>query len=239
MKMIVFLTLLITVVCILAAGCIGQTNKDTVPEKCVCPVCPVLNATSTNTTFPEPNMTANITKLKGPLRISISGFNAVLDVTLDNQTVGNVTMEKPLDLMVDEGNHIVQVCVGSICENEGVNIVFAKRSLIDFGERLRKNVAFPTPTARIIDYFRSGDSVYVIVEFINPSLKPLSMTAEVSVGYSFIDERTDLRVAESTRGKAQADVKAGQRETDVLSLDFSNGYSYIFDPPALGQITTN
>ena len=184
-------------------------------------------------------MTANITKLKGPLRISISGFNAFLDVILDNNSVGNVTMEKPLDLLIDEGNHTIKVCVGSICENEEVKIVFAKRTVIDFGDRLRKNVVFPTPTARIIDYFRSGDSVYVIVEFINPSLKPLSMTAEVSVGYSFIDERTDLRVAESTRGKAQADVKAGQRETDVLSLDFSNGYSYIFDPPALGQITTN
>jgi hypothetical protein len=237
MKMIVLLTLFITVGCILAAGCIGQTNKETVPEKCVCPACPTL--TTTNTTVPEINVTANITKLKGPLRIAINGYNAELPVTIDNQTVGTVTREKPLDLMVDEGNHSVKVCVGVICVQESIDITFAKRSLIDFGDRLRKEVEFPTPTARIIDYYRTGDGVTTVVEFINPSIKELYMAAEVSVGYSYVSSRSDQRMGDSARGKASAYVKPGERQTYVLEIDFADGYSYMFDPPALERITVN
>ena len=234
MKMIVLLTVLITVGCILVAGCINP-NKDTVPEKCVCPVCPSLNAT--NTTVSNMSIVANSTKLKGPLRIAITGFNAELAVTLDNQTAGIVTTAKPLDLIIDEGNHSVRVCVGSICEQEEVTIKFAKISTVDFGDRLIKDVEFPSPTARMIDYYRSGDGVAVVVEFINPTSKDLTMSAEVSVGYSFISGRTDQRGGEATRGKAYAAVKAGQRQTSTLSLGFADGYSYMFDPPVLGQIT--
>ena len=237
MKMIVFLTLLITVVCILAAGCIGQTNKDTVPEKCVCPVCPTSNATSTNTTFPEPNMTVNITKLQGPLRVSSSGYDADLPVLIDNRTVGLVTREKPLDLMIDEGNHSVKVCVGVLCVEENITITFAKKSFIDFGERLRKEVEFPTPTARIIEYYRTGSGVTTVVEFINPSAKELYMTADVNVGYSYISGRADQRLGDSSRGKAGSFVNPGARQTYSLELDFNDGYSYIFDPPTIVRIS--
>lgn len=237
MKMIVLLTVLITVGCILVAGCINPMNNDSVPEKCICPVCPSLNAT--NTTDSNLSVTANSTKLKGPLRISITGFIAELAVTLDNQTAGIVTTAKPLDLMVDEGNHSVRVCVGSICELEEVTIQFAKISSVDFGDRLIKDVEFPSPTARIIDYYRNGDGIAVVVEFINPTAKDLTMTAEVTVGYSFISGRTDQRGGESARGKAYTVVKAGQRETNTLGLAFADGYSYMFDPPILGQITAN
>jgi hypothetical protein len=148
-----------------------------------------------------------------------------------------VTKEQSLDLMLDEGNHSVKVCVGVICENETVNIIFAKKSFIDFGGRLRRDVEFPTPTARIIDYYRSGNGVAVVVEFINPSSRDLTMGAEVSIGYSFINDRNDQRGGESTRGKASATVKAGQRQTSTLNLYFASGYAYMFDPPLLGQIT--
>jgi len=237
--MIALLTLLITVVCILTAGCIGQTNKDTVPEKCVCPVCPSINVTSTNTTVPGTNITANITKLKGPLRVSSSGYNADLPVFVDNLSVGLVTREKPLDLMVDEGNHSVKVCVGVICLEDNITITFAKRSFIDFGPRLRDEVEFPTPTARILEYYRTGNGVTVIVEFINPTEKELYMAADVSVGHSYISGRYDQRESDSTQGKASAYVKPGERKTYMLELEFHDGYSYIFDPPTLGRISAS
>ncbi len=238
MKMIALLTILITVVCILTAGCTGQTNKDAVPEKCVCPVCPSLNVTSTNTTIPDANITVNITKLKGPLRVSIGGYPADLPVFVDNQSVGMVTRAKPLDLLIEEGNRSIKVCVGVICENETVEIVFAKKSFVDFEERLTKDIEFPNPTVRITDYYRSGNGVAVVVEFINPTAKDLTIGAEVNIGYSFINDRTDQRGGESTRGKASALVKAGQRMTTTLNLNFASGYAYMFDPPVLGQITT-
>jgi hypothetical protein len=149
-----------------------------------------------------------------------------------------VTKEKPFDMMLDEGNHSVKVCVGVICENETVNIVFAKQSFVDFGERLKRDIEFPIPTVRIIDYYRAGNGVAVVVEFINPSSKDLTMGAEVNLGYTYINDKNNERGGESTRGKASAVVKAGQRQTSTLNLVFATGYAYMFDPPHLGQITT-
>lgn len=242
MKSVVILTILVTMACILAAGCVAQPKKDL--NASVTPTStfsPFVNATpvpGTNGTFNVTNAT-NVTKLQGPLRILLSNFNANLSVILDNQTAGFVTPGKPLDLMVDEGDHQVKVCVGAICETDQVTVVFAKRTYIDFGERLRKVVEFPEPTARIIDSFRSGDGVRVVVEFINPTEKTLFMTAEVTVGYSFISGRSGQRVGESVRGQAYSDVRAGSRVSETLLLDFADGSSYMFDPPTLGKITAN
>jgi len=241
MKSVVILTILVTVGCILAAGCVAQPKKDL--NVSVTPTntfAPFINATTvpgTNGTFNSSNVT-NVTKLKGPLRVSLSNFNANLSVIIDNKTAGFVTPGEPLDLMVDEGEHVVKVCVGSVCEQDNVTIVFAKKSFIDFGERLRKVVEFPEPTARIIDSYRSGDGVGVVVEFINPTDKLLYMTAEIRVGYSFISDRTGQRVGESVRGKAYSEVPAGRRVSETLLLDFAYGSSYMFDPPAIGEITS-
>jgi hypothetical protein len=240
MKSIVLLTILVTVGCILAAGCVAQPKKDlnvsVTPTNTFTPFVNATTVPGSNGTFNTSNST-NVTKLKGPLRVSISNFNANLSVILDNQTAGFVTAAKPLDLTIDEGEHVVKVCVGTICEQEHVNIVFAKKSFVDFGDRFKKSVEFPEPTARIIDSYRNGDGVSVVVEFINPSAKTLSMTAEVSVGYSFIAGRTGQRVGESVRGQAYSEVPAGRRVSETLRLGFADGYAYSFDPPNLGTIT--
>jgi len=240
MKSVVILTILVTIGCILAAGCVAQPKKDlnvsVTPTNTFVPFVNATTVPGTNATFNTSNVT-NVTKLQGPLRILISNFNTNLSVLVDNKTVGFVTPGKPLDLMVDEGDHTVKVCVGAICEQESVYIVFAKKSFIDFGERLRKVVEFPEPTARVVDSYRAGDGVGVSVEFINPTSKPLYMTAEIRVGYSFISGRTGQRVGESVRGKAYSEVPAGRRVTETLYLDFADGYSYMHDPPAIGEIT--
>jgi len=241
MKNIVLLTILLIVGCVLASGCVAQTKKD--GNTSVSPTntfTPFVNATTvpgSNGTINATNMT-NVTKLKGPLRVSISNFNANLSVILDNQTVGFVTVANPLDLSIDEGNHSVKVCVGAICEQEYVNILFAKKSFVDFGERLKKSVEFPTPTARLTDYYRSGDGVSVVVEFINPSSEGLTISAEITVGYSYISYRTQQRVGESAREKASVYVDAGKRETETVRLYFADGQSYMFDPPQLMQVET-
>jgi len=133
MKSVVILTILVTVGCILAAGCVAQPKKDL--NVSVTPTntfAPFINATTvpgTNGTFNSSNVT-NVTKLKGPLRVSLSNFNANLTVFVDNQTVGFVTAANPLDLSVNEGNHSVKVCLGAICEQDYVVVVFAKKSFM-------------------------------------------------------------------------------------------------------------
>ena len=240
MKSIVLLTILLTIGCVLASGCIAQTKKDgNVSVSPTTTFTPFINATTvpgTNGTINATNAT-NVTKLKGPLRVSVSNFNANLSVSIDNQTLGFVTAAKPLDLSLDEGNHSVKVCLGAICEQEYAVISFAKKSFIDFGDRFKKKVEFPNPTARITDYYRDGNGVAVVVEFINPSSEDLYISAEASVGYSFIADRSGQRVGESARGKSTVRVVAGTRETDTLRLYFADGTTYIFDPPQLLDVT--
>ena len=69
----------------------------------------------------------------GPLTVSIGGYNAELPVLLDNISVGNVSQGKPLSLMVSEGNHTIKVCVGILCQNETVEVKFAKPLLLILG----------------------------------------------------------------------------------------------------------
>jgi hypothetical protein len=242
MKSVVLLAILIFVGCILAAGCVAQPKKDinasVTPSNTFIPFVNTTTVPGSNGTFNVTNVTNATQKFKGALRISISGYPANLPVMIDNQSAGMVTMEKPLDLMLDEGSHNVKVCVGAICEQDVITIAFAKKSFIDFGDRLRKVVEFPTPTARIIEYYRSGDGVAIVVEFINPSGDDLWMTAEANVGYSFISDRSGQRVGESARGKTFVKVPAGERMTDTLRLYFADGQAYMFDPPALLPVTT-
>ena len=241
MKSVVLLTILIFVGCILTAGCVAQPKKDinasVTPTNAFIPFVNATTVPGSNGTFNISNVTNASEKLKGALRISISGYPADLPVMIDNKVFGVVTREKPLDLMLDEGNHSIKVCVGTKCENDFVTIAFAKKAFIDFGDRLRKVVEFPIPTVRIIEHYRSGDGVAVVVEFINPSEDDLWMTAEASVGYSFISDRSGQRVGESTRGKTFVKVGAGERMTDTMHLYFADGTAYMFDPPILIQFT--
>jgi hypothetical protein len=236
MKNIVLIPLIIVVACILATGCVGQIKKDNGSGNGSATPTHTFSAIVNNTDFPGSNATIK-SGLNGTLIVSINSWDAELPLFIDNKSAGIVTMEKPLMIMLEEGNHTVKVCSGVICLKEDVEIKFAVQRVVDFTEQLKRDVGFPTPTARIIDYYRSGSGVAVVVEFINPSSKDLSMTAEVGVGYSFINDRSHQRGGESTRGKAVANVKAGQRQTYVLDLGFASGYSYIFDSPNLGLIT--
>jgi len=235
MKSIVFLTLIITIGCILATGCVGQIKKDNGSVS--------VSISPTNTFSPIVSITAVPTPVlpaksgyNGTLIVSIGSWDE-LPLSIDNKSAGIATKDKKLMFTLDEGNHTVQVCSGVICVTEVVEIKFAKPRVVDFTEQLKRDLVSPIPTARILQYSRSGGGVLVIVEFINPSAKDLSMNAEVSVGYSFVDARTNQRVAETTRDIIYANVPAHQRISQNFGLTFADGYSYMYDAPILGQIT--
>ena len=116
MKNIVLIAFVIIIGLILATGCVGQIKHETneTLNKTVTP---------TNTFVPISNASnvSNITVtsgLKGPLRVSIGSWNADLPVLIDNTSAGIVSHDKPLDLMLEEGNHTVRVCAGTICLDE-------------------------------------------------------------------------------------------------------------------------
>jgi hypothetical protein len=226
MKLFVPSALFMAVGCILAAGCVATTNKNTV------------NPIS-NTSDPGSNATVNSTlTLNGSLKVSISGISdpANLSVLIDNQTVGTVNPTKPLFLMVSEGNHTVMVCMSSICEQENVTTRFGRYVTVDFSERLHRDRAIAQPTAQILGYYKNGNAISVNVEFINPSTKDLLMSVTVSCGYSYIDDRTSIKMGDSARGRLVQNVKAGQRITESLNLNFAGGSSYSYGYPVIEEL---
>lgn len=169
----------------------------------------------------------------GPLRVSIGGYNAELPVIIDNTTVGNVSQNTPLNLMLGEGRHVVKVCVGVLCVNETVEIMFAKPVFVDFGERLKNVAEFATPTIRIVDTRRTGNTVTVDVEFINPGRSALTMTAVIQLSYSYVNPQTHWRAGTSRQGTLTRTVQAGNTTVQSLNFTLTGGSAYIIEIPVI------
>ena len=173
-----------------------------------------------------------------PLTVTIGGYNAELPVIIDNVTVGNVSQGKPLNLMVSEGNHTVKVCVGILCVNETVEAKFANQRNIDFEDRLKKVAEFSTPTVRILDTRHPGGAkVTVDLEFINPTIKDLTMTATVQCAYSYIESQTRYRHGKANQITVSRLVRAGNRTTQSYDIWLDGGRSYIIEIPVLLNTT--
>jgi hypothetical protein len=238
MKIIVLLSLVIAG-CILMAGCVqirqtesAETNTSLVsPEQTFTPfenVTPLSN--TTNSSAPPP--------LQGLLKISLKSWIGKFPVSLDNVSAGVVETTRPLTLMVDEGNHTVDVCCGAVCERENVTIRFGEQRTIDFSERMEENCEFLEPTVRIVDFYRNGDMISVNMEFINPTTQPLAMSAEVSCGYSYIESRTNNRVGNLAQGQVFATVNSGDRIVRTVNLDLASGYDYRFEMPVINKVSS-
>jgi hypothetical protein len=169
----------------------------------------------------------------GPLSVSIGGFNAELPVFVDNTSAGNVSLGKPLDLVISEGRHTVKVCVGILCENETVEIKFAQPVYVDFGERLKKVAGFPTPTIRIVDSQRTDNTVTVDVEFVNPGKTDLTMSTTIRVAYSYIDPSTHWRKNTFKESEVKKTLKAGTRNVYSQKIALTGGSAYIHEIPVL------
>jgi hypothetical protein len=242
MKLIVPFAVFMTVGFILAAGCVATTNKNTVNASAAASFAPF-----SNTSDPGLNKTINATpnstsELKGSLRVSISGilYPVNLSVILDNETVGTVNPTTPLYLTVSEGNHTVTVCVNSLCEQEYVTTRFGSYVTVDFSERLLRDVEFPNPTARataqILDYFKNGNVVSVYVEFINPESVDHLISVDLSVGFTYIDDRSHVKLGDSTQTLTSQFVKARQRETKRVDMYLASDSCISFDNPVINDI---
>jgi hypothetical protein len=236
LKIIVLLSLVIAG-CIMVAGCVGQIQPADTSVPAVTPAntfIPFSNETSLsdNTNSSAPPLQ------KGLLKISLNSWIGKFPVSIDNMSVGVVETTRPLTLMVDEGNHTIGVCCGVVCERENVTIRFGEQRTIDFSERLKENCEFLEPTVRIIGYFLNGDQITVNVEFINPTTRSLTMSAEVTCGYSYIESRSNSRVGNTARGQVFSSVNAGDRVTKILNLNLADGYSYTYEIPTITKISS-
>lgn len=178
---------------------------------------------------------ANVTK--GPLKISNGGWPGEYPVSVDNLSVGVVSAKNPLSLMIEEGNHVVGVCCGRICERQNVMVSFGKQQTIDFSEQLKRDLEFSEPAMRIVGYYLSGDQITVAVEFINPTTQALTLTGDISCGYSAIDSRTHNRLGNSAQGRVYATVNACDRVTQIANLNLASGSSYIYDMPTITAVS--
>ena len=175
---------------------------------------------------------------KGGLIVSIGGYNAAgLPVFIDNLTAGEVSFDKPLNMMVSEGNHTVRVCAGMVCENASVEVKFAQLSSVDFGEQLKKDAEFLEPTVRIVGSLLSGNTYSVDVEFINPDITDHTMTAVIGISYSYIDNIKEPRKNDFATKTVNQFVKAGGRQTQKVFLYLTKGSYPLASAPTVGDLT--
>jgi hypothetical protein len=237
MKILKLAPLVIIVGCILMAGCVGQIKNSTVNVPNVTP-------SITFTSFPNSTNVSNMSNvtvksgLNGTVRVSIGSWETDLPVFVDNTSVGIVRHDKPLDLVLEEGNHTVKVCAATMCETENVTVKFAKLRLVDFEQQLIKDVQFPKPTARIISYYPSDNVISITVEFINPSIQDLVISAEVKCAYTYIEPRSLNRAGNLAQSYVTANVKSGDRVIQTVYLNTASGYSYDYSIPTISGITT-
>jgi hypothetical protein len=241
MKLIVPFALFIAAGFILAAGCVAPTNKGTVNATTAAPFAPIA-ITSDTGLIKTTNATTKIaSEVKGSLKVSISGISSPenLSVILDNETVGTVTPTTPLYLMVSEGNHTVMVCKNLVCKQENVTTIFGRYVTVDFSKQLQQDVEFPNPTARILDYYKNGNIISVNVEFINPSTKDLLMSVVVSCRYTYIDDRTLIKIEDTSTDISEQYVSAGQRITERQNLYLGTDNILNYDRPVIKELTIN
>lgn len=214
----------------LTPGLGRHTVRICEPGTCIDEGVVILSSNTTSVDFGE-RLKNEI--IRGPLSVSIGGYNAELPVFVDNASAGKVTGSKPLNLMVGEGHHNVKVCAGNLCENETVEIKFAQQVSVDFGERLKRVAEFSTPTIRIVDFQQDNNLVTVDVELINPSNKDLTMNTTIRCTYSYNNPRTHTRDNSFKLGTISRLVKAGTREVRSLNLYLTGGSEYIIEIPAI------
>jgi hypothetical protein len=139
MKINTILLIFVIIACILIAGYDAKSFANIPTEKST--------LLQTNSSLPDVSSSTGsqqghvLTNAnQGQIFISIGRFNASLPVFIDNTKFGMVSNGQPLGLVLNEGNHTVSVCAGTICDTTAVNIKSAIKTTVDFEDLLNKNM---------------------------------------------------------------------------------------------------
>ena len=232
MKSSVLFSCIMVTGCLLVSGCAMEIpGSNLTPKASQSPaVIPFVNIT----TLPTPAaMDTN-----GKLTVSVGGWLGEFPVSVDTMYVGDVSTDMPLVLMLEEGNHTVELCCNMRCEQETVDIRFGKQRIVDFSEQLKRDLEFASPTAQLAGYRPDNDQMMIDVEFINPTPDPLTMSADVSASYSYIQTTNYYRMSGVARGHATATVDGCERATETVRFYLPNGYGYVYAKvPTITNIT--
>jgi hypothetical protein len=203
---------------LLCSGCVTQTttNNDTMN----------VSPSQSFTKFTVPGT-------EGPLKVFIGGMTGEYPVFINNIYVGVVSAEKPLALSMLADTYTVNVCCGKICKHENVSVKFGKQQTVDVSEQFKKELGSSEPAARILSYHKNGDQIIIDVEFINPTTERLALSADISIGYSYIEKITNQRAGNSAQGQLSANVSPCDRITQTLTLNLVDGSNYIYDAPTI------
>jgi hypothetical protein len=203
---------------LVCSGCVTQTttNKDKVN----------VSPSQSFTKFTVPGT-------EGPLTIYIGGMTGEYPVFINNIYVGVVSAEKPLALRMLADTYTVQVCCGKICKHENVSVKFGKQQTVDVSEQFKKDLGSSEPAARILSYHKNGDQIIIEVEFINPTTETLALSADISIGYSYIEKINNQRAGNSAQGQLSANVSPCDRIPQTLTLNLVDGSNYIYDAPTI------
>jgi hypothetical protein len=215
----------LVIVCVLVTGCVMEPDYHNSTGNVSLSPTPASTLSVNTTTTPLPT----VTNLQGTLTVSVGGWRGEFPVSIDTMSVGIVSTDNPLVLRVDEGNHTVEICCGMRCEQESVDIRFGKQRTVDFSAQLQRDLGVIEPTVRIAGYRPDGDQMAIDVEFINPTQKPLAISADVSCGYSYVESRTYTRITSVVQSHPSATLNACDRLTQTLKFNLGNGYGYTYD----------
>ena len=204
MKKIILFALLIFIGYMLAAGYQSgrfQFGTDSAPA--AKPVVKPVGTPVTNST-PVPSLKE---VYQEHLEVSIGNYSARLPVFVDNISFGKVSPGKPLDIIVDEGNHVVKVCDGSVCEQVNVQVRSGIKTAVDFSKQLALDVPKGNLSVSIGSY--NAASLPVFIDNITAGKvsigKPLNMTVSeglhevrVCMGVVCENENVDVKSAQSS-----------------------------------------
>ena len=244
MKKIILLACIIG--CIVVAGCVAQTGKNTTPE-----------SNSPSTTLSVPATTPAIAQtlpvsakdgVTGRLIVAIGSYAGELPVFIDNTSVGTVSSAKPLNITVNEGHRTIRVCSGSRCEQVGVEIKSAIKTSIDFEERLKNNAPQGSLSVSLGDY---NANLPVLIDDKNRGNvskgKPLNLTVsegrhtvKVCAGFTCEQQDVEITSAKQTTVDFGEQLKKSIRQGPLMvSLGGYNAELPVFiDNTSFGNVST-
>lgn len=196
----------IIVGCVLVAGCVTPTIKETKAANSSSPtVTPTMHATTPDVTVTTvPVRTENSTEIKkGQVNVSIGNYIGELPVFIDNKSVGVVSPSKPLNLTANVGRHTVRICVVDLCNTQDVMILSSSPATVDFGDWLKKDIVTGPLTVSIGGYNAELPVLVDNVTVGNVSQgKPINLmvsegnhTVKVCVGILCVNETVGVKFA--------------------------------------------
>jgi len=143
----------------------------------------------------------------GRLILSIGDYTGKMNVSLDENQVGEISPGKFFNMSVKEGNHTVRIFSGNVSFQQEVVIKSGKETVVDFGERLKNSVSRGLLRVSIGGFNANKIPVYldnVSIGEVSQSV-PLELmviegphTLKVCVNTICVNESVDIRFAKQT-----------------------------------------